>query len=68
MHDRGCPLPQTNVCRRCNIRRMERSFYEKALFVKPTWRLLLEAECNGFECPSRAMLLFALSGSSLCVW
>jgi hypothetical protein len=41
------------------------NFYEKALFVKPTWRLASVAECNGFECPSRAMLLFALSGSSL---
>jgi hypothetical protein len=35
----------------CSILYM--NFYEKALFVKPTWRLLLEAECNGFECPSR---------------
>ena len=33
--------------------RGDANFYEKALFVKPTWRLLLEAECNGFECPSR---------------
>jgi hypothetical protein len=29
------------------------NFYEKALFVKPTWRLPLRAERNGFECPSR---------------
>jgi hypothetical protein len=29
------------------------NFYEKALFVKPTWRLVSVAECNGFECPSR---------------
>jgi hypothetical protein len=28
------------------------NFYEKALFVKPTWRLVSVAECNGF-CPSR---------------
>jgi hypothetical protein len=27
------------------------NFYEKALFVKPTWRLLLVTECNGFFCP-----------------
>jgi hypothetical protein len=26
-------------------------FYEKALFVKPTWRLLAVAECNGFRMP-----------------
>jgi hypothetical protein len=29
------------------------NFYEKALFVKPTWRLYVVPECNGFECPSR---------------
>src|SRR5215217_6596239 len=45
---------------------LEANFYEKALFVKPTWRLLLEAECNGVQNALRAMLLFALSGSSLC--
>jgi hypothetical protein len=27
------------------------NFYEKALFVKPTWRLLFEAECNGCSLP-----------------
>jgi hypothetical protein len=26
-------------------------FYEKALFVKPTWLLHLVAKCNSFECP-----------------
>jgi hypothetical protein len=35
-------------------------FYEKALFVKPTWRLYLVAERICFR-PSRAMLLSALS-------
>jgi hypothetical protein len=29
------------------------NFYEKALFVKLTWRLPLGAECNGFESPAR---------------
>jgi hypothetical protein len=38
------------------------NFYEKALFVKPTWRPL----CGKRNCSAlRAMLLFALSGSSL---
>jgi hypothetical protein len=31
---------------------LDMNFYEKALFVKPTWRLVSVAECNGF-CPSR---------------
>ena len=31
---------------------LKANFYEKALFVKPTWRLVSVAECNGF-CPSR---------------
>jgi hypothetical protein len=37
--------------RLCRI--LHTNFYEKALFVKPTWRLVSVAECNGFECPSR---------------
>jgi hypothetical protein len=40
------------------------NFYEKALFVKPTWRLLSVAE-RKLLCPSRAMLLSALSVSPL---
>ena len=39
---------------------LDADFYEKALFVKPTWRLYLVAERICF-CPSRAMLLSALS-------
>jgi hypothetical protein len=35
------------------LRASKLNFYEKALFVKPTWRLASVAECNGFECPSR---------------
>jgi hypothetical protein len=39
-------------------------FYEKALFVKPTWRLFSVAECNGFRMPfARYVLLSALSVS-----
>jgi hypothetical protein len=38
------------------------NFYEKALFVKPTWRLLLGAECKASNA-LRAMLLSALSVS-----
>jgi hypothetical protein len=30
-------------------------FYEKALFVKPTWRLFSVAECNGFRMPYSAL-------------
>jgi hypothetical protein len=41
------------------------NFYEKALFVKPTWRLLLEAECNGFDCPSRYASIRTLGELSL---
>jgi hypothetical protein len=45
--------------------RCEANFYEKALFVKPTWRLLLEAECNGFDCPSRYASIRTLGELSL---
>jgi len=38
------------------------NIYEKALFVKPTWRLLLGAECKASNA-LRAMLLSALSVS-----
>ena len=41
------------------------NFYEKALFVKSTWRLLLEAEYNGFECPSRYASIRTLGELSL---
>ena len=41
----------------------EANFYEKALFVKPTWRPLCGV--SRLLCPWRAMLLFALSMSSL---
>jgi hypothetical protein len=34
-------------------------FYEKALFVKPTWRLMLSvAECSGF-CALRALCFYS---------
>jgi hypothetical protein len=46
----------------CKI--LHTNFYEKALFVKPTWRLLSVAECNGFFSALRAMLLSALPVSS----
>jgi hypothetical protein len=31
---------------------LDANFYEKALFVKPTWRLCIVVEANGFLCPS----------------
>jgi hypothetical protein len=34
----------------CKI--LDANFYEKALFVKPTWRLCIVVEANGFLCPS----------------
>jgi hypothetical protein len=42
----------------CRI--LDADFYEKAHFVKPTWRRSIVAECNSF-CPSRAMLLSAVN-------
>jgi hypothetical protein len=41
------------------------NFYEKALFVKPTWRPNLVAECNCFECPSRYASIRAVSELTL---
>jgi hypothetical protein len=32
--------------RLCSI--LDMDFYEKALFVKPTWRLYIVVGCNGF--------------------
>jgi hypothetical protein len=32
----------------CSAEFSRTNFYEKALLVKPTWRLLSVAECNGF--------------------
>jgi hypothetical protein len=55
-HSTGSTMLSRRVRGRAN-------FYEKALFVKPTWRLVSVAECNGLECPSRAMLLSALPRS-----
>jgi hypothetical protein len=43
------------------------NFYEKALFVKPTWRLVSVAECNGFYCPSRYASIRTF-GEPLSLW
>ena len=64
----GTKLGATPIWRICGVAGALQSmanFYEKAHFVKPTWRLVSVAEAQLLISAPRAMLLFALSGSLL---
>jgi hypothetical protein len=53
---------------RIRLKGLKANFYEKALFVKPTWRLYVVAECNSFECPSRYASIRTLRELTLSLW
>jgi hypothetical protein len=56
---------QVSICAGPSESSVQANFYEKALFVKPTWRPSVVAERNGFECPSRYASIRTFSESTL---